>query len=124
MDRRDQVVRFRNRREEHAGKTRERNGDGGNGAGLDDGAEGPAIEKSPERGERLAQINVHAAGTRHHGGELAIGKRSGDGENAREKPGDEQPARAANLARHVGGDDEDTGADHHADDDHHRIEEP
>ena len=39
-----------------------------------------------------------------------------------EGPGRQQPAGAPDHARHVGGDDENAGPDHHADDDHGGVE--
>ncbi len=59
---------------------------GGDRAGLDHEKEGPTVEKSPERAERLAQIHVLATSSRHHGGEFAIGERANDGEESGDEP--------------------------------------
>ncbi len=72
----------RNRGKENAEELAEGHADGGDGSGLNDQKQSPAVEKSPERSERFAQINVLAAGARHHGGEFAIAERGDDGHEA------------------------------------------
>ena len=62
----------RDGRKENAQKFAEGDADGGDGSRLDDEIQRPAVEKSPERPERLAQINVLAAGVRHHCGQLTV----------------------------------------------------
>ncbi len=102
---------------EDAEKLAEGDADGGDGSGLHDQEQRPAVEKAPERAERLAQVNVLAAGVRHHRRQFAIGQRASDGEKSGEHPGADQQRRRVDQARNVGGDDEDARADHGA---HHQ----
>ena len=117
-------VRRGDRRKEDAEKLAECHADGGDGSGLDDQEERPAVEKSPERAQRFAQINVLAAGTRHHGGQFAVGQRAGDGQETGHQPGADQQRGRVGKARDVGGDDEDAGADHGAHDQRGRAGKP
>ena len=57
---------------EDAEELGEGDADGSDEAGLDDEKQGPAVEKSPERGLGFAQKDVLPAGVRHHGGELGV----------------------------------------------------
>ena len=91
-------VRRRNRRKENAEKLAEGHADRGDGSGLNHQKESPAVEKSPERAQRLAQVNVLPAGARHHGGQLAIGKSADDGEKAGHQPGPDQQCRRIDFA--------------------------
>ena len=120
----DQVVVLGNRGPEHAEEARKRHADRGNSAGLNDEEERPPVQKPPQRRERLAQVDVLATGARHHGGQFAVGQRSRQGEQPRDQPGRQQPGRAADQARDVGGDDEDPRADHRADHHHRRVKQP
>ena len=120
--RRDEVARLADRRPQYAGKASECDGDGSEGAGLDHGEERAAVEEAEQRREGLAQVNVHAAGLGHHGGELTVAERPGNGEDARDHPCDEQPASGTDLPRDLRRDYEDVGADHDAGDDHDGID--
>src|SRR5437899_2710399 len=82
---------------ERAEVARETDGYGGDRAGLDHEKQRPAVEKSPERRERLAQIHVLAAGPRHHRGELAVRERADHCENPGQHPRAEQPAGTADV---------------------------
>ena len=106
----------RDGREEDAEKLAERHADGGDGSGLDDEEQRPAVEKSPQRAQRFAQVNVLPAGMRHHGSQFTVGQRAGDGHEAGHQPGADQQRGRVGQARDVGGDDEDAGADHRAHD--------
>ncbi len=61
--------------------------DSGDGSGLDDEEKRPAVEKSPERPKRLAQINVLAAGLGHHRGQLAIAECADESKDRGDDPG-------------------------------------
>jgi hypothetical protein len=123
VDWRDQVVVLGNAGHQQAEEPRERNGDCRNRAGLDDQEERPAVEKAPERRERLAQVNVLAARPRHHGGQLAVRQRRRQRQQPRDEPRGEQPSRAAHLPSDVGRDEEDARPDHRPDNDHRRVEQ-
>ena len=88
MDRRDQVVVVGDPRHEHAEEAREADGDGGDRAGLDDEEQRPAVQKAPQRRERLAQVDVLAAGARHHRRQLAVRQRADDRQHAGDDPAD------------------------------------
>ncbi len=83
-----------NGRPEDAEKFAESHAHGGNRARLDDEEQSPAVEKSPERAERFAQVDVLPAGARHHGGEFAVGERADDGEESGDQPRRRSAARA------------------------------
>src|SRR5271169_2236842 len=99
----------------------ESNAYGGDGARLNHEKQSPTVEKTPEWAERLAQIHVLPAGSRHHGREFAVGERTDDGQKASDKPGAYEQRRRGYLARNLGGDNEDAGADHRAHDQHGRA---
>ena len=52
-------------------------------AGLDDQEQRPAVQETPERRERLAEIDVLAAGARHHRRQLAVRQRADDRQQRR-----------------------------------------
>src|ERR1039458_5629592 len=110
--------------EEDAEELAERDTDGCDGAGLDDEEEGPAVEESPQRPQRLAQVNILPAGPGHHGGELAVAERAGDGHGRRHQPGRDQQRRRSNRPAHVRRDDEDARPDHRAHHNRSRGEQP
>ncbi len=83
IDRRDDPGRRRDGRREDAEVAGERDGDGGDGAGLDDQEQRPAVEESPERAVGFAQIDVLAAGAGHHRGQFAVAQRGADGQSSR-----------------------------------------
>ncbi len=124
MDRRDEIVAFGNARPQHAEIAREADGHGRYRAGLDDEKERPAVEESAQRRPGFLQINILASGMRHHGRQLAIRQRGGDGQQPGDDPGGEQPSGAAKLPRHFRRDDEDAGTDHGSGNDHGGIEQP
>ena len=102
--------------QEDAGVFGERDGNGGDGAGLDDEEQRPAVEEAPEAAEGFAQVDVLAAGVRHGGGEFAVAEGGDDGERRADQPAEDQQAGRFHLARDIGADDEDAGADHRAHD--------
>ena len=69
-------------RHDHRRKFGERNGNRGDGRGLNDQQHRPAVEEAPERPERFAQINVLPAGVRHGRGQFAIAQRADQGHHA------------------------------------------
>ena len=105
------------RREEHAQELAECHADCGNRAGLDDQVQRPAVEKSPQRPQRLAQVHVLPARVRHHRRQFAVGQRAGDGQEAGHQPRRNQQRRRVDLARNLGRDNKDARADHRA---HHQ----
>jgi hypothetical protein len=118
MNRRDEVVVLGKPRNQVPGVAREADGDCRDRAGLDHHEERPAVEESPERRERFAQIDVLAAGARHHRGELSVRERRGERQHAGEDPGREQETGTSGLPSHFGGDEEDARPDHRAHDNH------
>ena len=90
---------------------------------MDDGEESPAVEEAGEGAEGFAEIDVLAAGLRHGGGELAVAEGGNDGEGGGDEPGGGEEAGGLDLARDVGGDDEDSGADHGTHDESGGVEE-
>src|SRR5262249_55039582 len=96
----------------------EDDGDGGDGAGLDDEKEGPAEEEAPQGRIRLPKVDMLPAGLGNHAGGFGVAEGADDGHEAGEAPDGEEPAGGAD----VGGDglrgDEDARADHGADDEH------
>ncbi len=106
----------RDRRKEDAEELAEGHADSGDGSGLNDQVHRPAVEESPERAERFAQVNILAAGVRHHGGQFSVGERAGDGHESGHHPGGDQQRGRIDQAGDFGGDDEDAGADHRAHD--------
>ena len=108
---------------EDAEKLAEGHADGGDGPGLDDQKERPAVEKAPQRPQRLAQVDVLAAGLGHHGRQLAVAERADHGQDGRHHPRAQKERRGVGAAGNVGIDDEDAGADHGADDDRRGAEE-
>ncbi len=109
-------VRRRDGREEHAQELAEGHADRGNGPGLDDEEQGPAVEKSPQRAQRFAEVHVLSAGARHHGSQLSVGQRAGDGHEPGDDPGGDQQRGRIDQPRDLRRDDEDAGADHGAHD--------
>ncbi len=100
---------------------RKRDGDGGNGRGLDDQQHRPAIKEAAERAKSLAQVDVLAARLRHHCGELAEAQRADERHHAGKDPDQQQQARAADLMSDIRGDEENAGADHRPGDDHRGV---
>ena len=123
VHRRHQVVILGDPRPQHAEVTREADRHGRDRAGLDDQEQRPAVEEPPQRRERFAQVDVLAAGARHHRRQFAVGQRADDRQHAGHDPRGQQPSGAPTLPRHVGRHDEDAGPDHRADDDHRGVEE-
>ena len=79
----------------------ERHRHGGDGAGLDDREQGPAVEEARQRREPLAQEDVLPAGLGHHRRQLGVGQRAGH----RHRPGhdpDEQQRRPGPRPRPAG----------------------
>ena len=91
-------VRGRNRRKEDAEKLAESHADRSNGSGLNHQKERPAVKKSPQRPQGFAQIDILAAGARHHGRQFAVTQRADDGQKAGDQPGPDQQRRRIDLA--------------------------
>ena len=108
----------RNRGKEDAQKLAESHAHSGDRPGLNHQKQSPAVEKSPQRPQRLAQINILPAGARHHRGQFAIAERADDGHESGDKPGPDQQGRRIHLARNLGRHNKDAGADHRAHDQH------
>ena len=68
----DDPMTGRDCRPENAEKLAEGHAHGGDRAGLDHKKQSPAVEKTPEWAERLAQIDVLPARPRHHGRQFAV----------------------------------------------------
>ena len=96
-DRFDEIVRLRHPRDQNTGVTRKPDSDRRDCAGLYNEKERPAVEKTPQRRERFAQINILPPGLRHHGRQLAIRERGHKREQAGDEPDNKQPAGRANL---------------------------
>ncbi len=109
---------------EDAEEFAEGHANGGDGSGLDDEKERPAVEKSPEGPERFAQVDVLAAGPGHHGGQLAVAERADHGHDRGDDPRGEVKRRRIGEARDIAVDDEDAAADHGADHDRGGAEQP
>jgi len=103
-------------RKKNAEKLAERNAHRGDSPSLDDQEKRPAVKKSPERAERLAQVDVLPTGLGHHGGELAVAERGDYGENGRDDPSTKEKCRRVGATRDIGVDDEDARTDHRPDD--------
>ncbi len=80
--------------------------------GLDDQEQRPAVEKSPQRPQRLAQVDVLAAGLRHHGGQFAVAERADHGQNAGDDPRAKNQRRRVGSPRDVGIHKKNAGPDH------------
>ena len=78
-----------NPRKEHAEEFSEGDGHRGDGAGLYDQEQCPAVKETEKRVERLAQVNVLAARVGHHRRKLAVSDRGDDGHQAGQDPGQE-----------------------------------
>ncbi len=105
----------RNDWKKDAEKLAEGHGHCGDGPCLDDQEERPAIEKTPQRSQRLAQVDVLAAGLGHHGRQLAVAERGGEGQDGRHHPRAQKQRRGAGAAGNVRADNVDAGADHRSD---------
>ena len=112
----------RDGREKDAEKLAEGHRDGGDGSRLNDQKERPAVEKSPQRPQRLAQVDVLAAGLGHHGRQLAVAERGDHGQDGRHHPRAQKQRRGVGAAGNVRVDDEDAGADHRSDHQRGRAE--
>ena len=99
-------------REEHAQELAEGHPNRGNGSGLNDEVQRPAVEKSPKRAQRFAEVHVLSAGARHHGSQLSVGQRAGDGHESGDHPGGDEQHWRIDQPRDLRGHDEDAGADH------------
>ena len=109
-------LRRRDGRKEDAQELAEGHAYRGDGSGLDDQEQRPAVEKSPQRAQRFAQVNVLAAGARHHGRQLPVGERAGDGQEPGHQPGGDEQRGRIDQPRDLRRDDEDARADHRAHD--------
>ena len=110
--------------EEHARELRERHRYRRERAGLDHQEQRPAVEESAERAEGLAQVDVLAARLWHRGRQFAIAERRDHGDHRSDHPGHEHQSRRTYLARDIGRDNEDAGADHRSDHQCGRVDEP
>src|SRR5262249_48632607 len=84
----------------------------GNGPGLNDEKQSPAVEKPPQRSQRFAQVNVLATGPRHHRGKLSITEGANDGQETGYQPGSNKKRRGTYLSGNFRGNDENTRANH------------
>ena len=107
-----QPMRAGNRRKEDAEKFAEGHANGGDGSGLNDEKERPAVEKAPQRTQRFAQVDILAAGLGHHGGQLAVAERADHGHDGGDDPGCQIERRRIGEARDIAVDDKDAAADH------------
>jgi len=80
-------VRRRNGGDENPQKLAESHAHSGDRAGLNHQEQRPPIKESPQRAERLAQVNVLSSGTRHHCGQFAVAQRPDDSHKASYQPG-------------------------------------
>ena len=113
-----QPARRRNCRKENSKEFAESHAHRGNRAGLDHQKKSPAVEKAPQGPERFAEINVLAAGMRHHRGQFAIAERGDNGHEAGDKPGPDQESGRIDFAGNLRRNNKDAGADHRAHDQH------
>ena len=88
-------LRRRDRRKEDAEELAARHANGGNRSGLDDQVQRPAVEKSPQRTQRFAQVDVLPARLRHHGRQFAVSQRARDGHEAGDQPRAQSAAPAS-----------------------------
>ena len=79
---------------------------------LDHKQHRPAVEETPDRAQRFAQVDVLPAGLRHRGGEFSVAERADQRHYAGSEPYGEQKRRALYLMRDIRGHDEDARADH------------
>src|SRR6202020_2872632 len=98
LARSQQIVVRGNRSHEDAGIFGEGDGDSRNGAGLDDGEQGPAVEESPEASEGFAQVDVLASGVWHGGCQFTVAERGDDGEGRADEPAENEQAGGFHLA--------------------------
>ncbi len=94
----------------------ERDGERGQRSGRDDEERAPAIEECGERTERVADVDVDAAGLGAHGAELRVGERAEEGEESAGRPhAEREEGVRAGVREDEPGDEEDAGADDDAD---------
>ena len=117
-----QPVGRRDRREKDAEKLAEGHRNSGDGSRLNHQKQRPAVEKSPQRPQRLAQVDVLAAGLGHHRRQLAVAERANHGQDGRHHPRAQKQRRRVGAAGNVRIDNEDAGADHRADHQRGRAE--
>src|SRR6266852_5507223 len=104
-------------REEKAKEAHHAGGDGGERAGAADNGMHPAKEEAINRSEAAAEIGVFAASFRNHGAQFGEGKCAEDGKNGADDPRGKNDGDAAAFAGHFGGLQENSGANHGADND-------
>ncbi len=104
---------------EKAEKAHQARGDGCEGGGPAHHGVHPAEEEAPHRTETATQVGVFAAGFGKHGAELRERERAEKGKNGADDPGGEDDGDGTAFARHFGGLEENSGADHGADYDGH-----
>ena len=90
-------------------------------AGIVDQRHGPAEQERRHQAERLAQIDVDAAGLRPARTELGVAQHAGQGESAADRPQDQQFGARRRMPRHRRRSEEDARTDHAADDDHRGV---
>jgi len=108
----------RNRRKENSEELAERHAYGRNRPGLNHQKQRPAVEKTPQRPERFAQINILPPGPRHHRRQLAIAQRGDDRHEPRHCPRANQQCRRIHLAGNLRRNNKDARADHRPHDQH------
>ncbi len=90
-NRRDEIIRLGDPRNQHTGVPREADRHRRDGARLDDQQKRPAVKKTPKRRERLSQINVLPTGFRHHRRQFSIRQCCGQGQQTGDDPNHKQP---------------------------------
>jgi hypothetical protein len=99
----------------HAEGTREAAGDGGDGGRLGNGEPGPHVEKGGRVAVGSAQVDILAAGVRHHGAEFGIGHGAEEREQATDDPGEIDKRRRADILHHLARNEKNAAADNGAD---------
>src|SRR5207237_10330223 len=106
----------------HTAKTNERQQHGGNCSCLNNGKKSPAVQEPPKRRVGLPQVEIHAAGVRHHRREFAVAQGACNRQQSCKAPSDQQPTSTPNVAGHFRSNNENATPDPGADYEHRRIE--
>ncbi len=101
-------------------KTEKAGGERGHGDGTIQKSAHPTEKKSPEGTEAATEIDIRAARFWKHCAKLGIAKGTEQNDEASENPGNKNKRGRADGARHVAGDEKNSGADGVADDDSSR----
>ena len=104
-------------------RLREADRERGDRAGEDAEEREPAGQEARERMERLAEVDVVAAGVREARAKLRVRERAGEREQPADHPDREDQARVRQPLRDRAGREEDARADHRGHDQEHRVVE-